>query len=158
MSVVIIVRVQVYCLKSKGSKKDIQKSSVRSNGGALVCAEGDKEKRNKGIGACGDAHPATPATCEESRPGESSASKEQQQRKAYANITQGQSQFPSQAGRAQQLWPHGSGVRFQKDGGVKGSWGFLLQSREAMCVAGKSLHAAPERPWCEALRGKPGLP
>ena len=63
----------------------------------LVCAEGDKEKRNKGIGACGDAHPATPATCEENRPGESSALKEQQQRKAYANITQGQGQFPSQA-------------------------------------------------------------
>lgn len=97
-------------------------------------------------------------TCEESRTGESSAPKEQQQRKAYANITLGQGQFPSQAGRTRQLWPCGSGVRFQKDGGVKGLWGFLLQLREVMRVAGKSLHAVPDRPWCEALRGKPGLP
>lgn len=35
VSVVIIILVQVYCLKSKGSKKEIQKSTVRSNGGAV---------------------------------------------------------------------------------------------------------------------------
>lgn len=117
---------------------------MRSNGGALVCAEGDKEKRNKGIGACSDSRPATPATCEESRPGESTASKEQQQRKAYANITQGQSQFPSQAGRAQQLWPHGSGVRFQKDGGVRDR-GVFFCSQGKPCVWQGSPFMQPRR-------------
>lgn len=45
MSVVIIILVQVYCLKSKGSKKEIQKSTVRSNGGVVKRWFARKETR-----------------------------------------------------------------------------------------------------------------
>lgn len=61
--------------------------------------------------------------------------------------------------RTWQLWPCGSGYRVKDT--RKGLWNLLLwlgKGKKARHVSGVSLHGGLERPLCNAMKVKPGLP
>lgn len=128
------------------------------NVGTQLCAERDKEKRNKESGCLRAVPcPADPEICEKKRAKELSVHKKFKKPKAYTNIIQGEGQVSTQGSNGTwQHWPCGfqSHEEYMSKEVVDSSYKI---KESHMCVAGESLPADPERLLVETINVKPGL-